>query len=66
MHRRRAPDETPPARLGGLHGAQGKKQEGPRGALSVADGGGAQDFVAGCTPGLSLKNCLLSSMKFFH
>jgi hypothetical protein len=26
----------------------------------------AQDFVAGLTPGLSLKNCLLSSMKFFH
>ena len=54
-----------PCRLGGVH-----RNEGPpiRGGPfeETGDAGAAQDFVAGLTPGLSLKNCLFSSMKFFH
>ena len=44
------------------------KRKGPR--VGTPRGSGAtrqaQDLVAGLTPGLSLKNCLFSSMKFFH
>jgi hypothetical protein len=53
-----------PSVLGGVH-----KNEGPsrwRGPDDARRFGVRQDFVAGFTPGWSLKNCLLSSMKFFH
>ena len=50
------------------------KCEGPPGRRPLTTDGTAArrasrtryDLVAGLTPGLSLKNCLLSSMKFFH
>src|SRR5215470_6591015 len=66
-----------PRRRGTMKG--GRSGE-PDGGGSERDGGdpssripaesaapsGAQDFVAGLTPGLSLKNCLFSSVKFFQ
>jgi len=44
------------------------QKRGPHmGALSTdRTGAEPQDFVAGVTPGLSLKNVLFSSMKLFH
>ena len=63
VHARREPPSLPSV-LGEVH-----KNEGPsrsRGPDDARRFGARQDFVAGFTPGWSLKNCLLSSMKFFH
>ena len=57
-----------PGPEGAVHERVGKKR-GPRvgpSSKTARRERTTQDFVAGCTPGLSLKNCLFSSMKFFH